>query len=287
MTCGSCDSSSPPARAAQYDAIAELYDGYPGNYLEDIVFFAEEATRAGSPVLEIGVGSGRLAFCLAAVGLDVVGIDSSVEMLRALERKRAQAGELRGRVDVLAGDMRRFSLRPRCFGSSTAEASPGFPLAIIAFRTFLYLLTKADQRRALRCVRRHLSPGGLLAMSFFVPPRELLARGRTEAAKMTRFPAPDGSGEVIATDWAEFLPARQRVISHITYEWRDGADRPIRQVAHDLVARYVFPEEVPPLLESCGLEVVEAYGGFDRRPLTETSREQIWLATPIAKKRGS
>ncbi|MDH4179824.1 MAG: hypothetical protein OEV33_04885, partial [Armatimonadota bacterium] len=71
MTCASCASSSGCERAAaQYDAIAELYDGYPGNYLEDILFFVEEAKRAGSPVLEVGVGTGRLALCLAAVGLD-------------------------------------------------------------------------------------------------------------------------------------------------------------------------------------------------------------------------
>ena len=277
MTYASYDSSSRPGEAAQYDLIASLYDGYPGNYLEDIVFFAEEATRTGSPVLEIGVGTGRLAFCLAAVGLEVVGIDTSVEMLRVLQRKRAQVGELPGHVHVFAADMRRFALRP--YGR--------FHLAIVAFRTFLYLLTRADQRRALRCIRRHLAPGGLLAMSFFVPPAELLAKGRTEPAEMTRFRAPDGRSEIVATDWAEFLPAKHRVISHITYEWRNAADRTIEQVTHDLVARYLFPEEVPPLLASCGFEIVAAYGGFDRRPLAPTSREQIWLARPIMKERGS
>jgi hypothetical protein len=44
--------------------------------------------------------------------------------------------------------------------------------------------------------------------------------------------------------------------------------------------RYVFPEEVPPLLEGCGYRVVAAYGGFDRRPLDGNSREQIWIAEP-------
>jgi SAM-dependent methyltransferase len=260
------------AHATQYDALAELYDGYPGNYLEDVLFFAEEAARAGSPVLEIGVGTGRLAFCLAAVGLDVVGLDSSRAMLRLLQRKRAQVGALPGRVRTIAADMRRFALRRR------------FPLIIVAFRTFLYLLTRADQRRALRCFRRHLAPGGLLAMSFFVPPKELLAKGRTEPAEVTRFASPDGRGEVIAIDWTEFRPARQRIISHIAYEWQDEAGRPQRSLARELTARYVFPEEVPPLLESCGLQVVACYGGFDRRTLTPTSREQIWLATPMTKR---
>jgi SAM-dependent methyltransferase len=274
MTCASCaNSSCGNGRRAQYDAIAELYDGYPGNYLEDILFFVEEAKRAGSPLLEVGVGTGRLALCLAAVGLDVVGIDSSPAMLRGLIRKRSTVGDLRGRVRAVAADMRKFALRRR------------FPMAIVAFRTFLYLLTRADQRRALRAIRRHLAPAGRLAMSFFMPPSELIERGGTEEQEMTRFAAPEGSGEVVAYDWTEFVPGRQRVISHITYEWRDAEGRPTRRLQRDLVARYLFAHEVPPLLESCGYRVVEAYGGFDRSALAEDSREQIWIAESREKER--
>ena len=271
MTCASCANSSGDA-AAQYGPIAELYDGYPGNYLEDILFFAEEATRAGGPVLEIGVGTGRLAFCLAAVGLDVVGIDSAPAMVRLLERKREAVGGTPGRVHALVADMRRFTLRQR------------FPLAIVAFRTFLYLLSRADQRRALRAIRRHLAPGGRLAMSFFVPPQDLLAMSRTEAHEMARFPAPNGDGDVVALDRAEIIPSKQRLVSHITYEWRDGLDETIRRLDHRMVMRYMYPDEVPPLLESCGYRVVEAYGGFDRAPLTVDSREQVWLAEPRARR---
>ena len=254
---------------SQYDPIAELYDGYPGNYLDDVLFFTEEAKQAGSPVLEVGVGTGRLAFCLAAVGLDVVGIDSSPAMLRVLACKHASLAPLPGRIHTAAADMRAFALRQR------------FPIAIIAFRTFLYLLTRRDQRRALRAVRRHLFPGGLLAMSFFVPPRELLQRGRTELREVTRFPAPDGTGEVVVSDWTEFITRRQHVISHISYEWCSGDGAPLRHLDHTLTARYLFPEEVPPLLESCGYRIVASYGGFDHRPLTDDSHEQIWLAEPI------
>lgn len=275
MTCGSCLSSSPGSEvAAQYEGIAELYDGYPGNYLEDIVFFTEEAEASGGAVLEIGVGTGRLALCLAAAGIEVVGIDSSPAMLRRLAGRRAEFPGLRGKVSVVAADMRAFALRRR------------FPLAIIAFRTFLYLLTRADQRAALRAIHRHLRPEGRLVMSFFVPPAELLARGRTERQEAARFAAPGSEGEVVAYDWTEFDRRRRRVISHITYEWRRGRGPGQRQLERTLVARYIFPEEVPPLLESCGYRVAASYGGFDRRPLTCESREQIWVAEPVGKKRG-
>jgi len=279
MICVSCANSSGCAAAqcggdtaAQYGPIAELYDGYPGNYLEDILFYAEEGTRSGGPVLEIGVGTGRLAFCLAALGLDVVGIDSAPPMVHLLEHKRETVGGTPGRVRAIVADMRRFDLAQR------------FPLAIVAFRTFLYLITRADQRKALRAIRRHLAPEGRLAMSFFVPPEDLLALGETDTHEMARFPAPDGEGEVVALDRTEIVPARQRLVSHITYEWRDGRDRTTRRFEHTMTMRYMYPEEVAPLLESCGYRVVASYGGFDRSPLTTGSAEQIWVAEPAARR---
>jgi hypothetical protein len=115
-------------------------------------------------------------------------------------------------------------------------------------------------------------------MAFFVPPAELLAQGRTEEREVTRFAAPGGEGEVVVRDWTEFVARGQRVISHITYEWQEAEGQVRRRLRHELVARYVFPEEVPPLLESCGFRVAAAYGDFDRGPLADDSREQIWIA---------
>ncbi len=265
MTCASSASSE----TAQYDPIAELYDGYPGNYLEDIPFFVEEAGRAGSPVLEIGVGTGRLALCLAAAGVEVVGIDSSPAMLRVLRRRLAQFPHLKPQVRAVAADMRRFALREK------------FRLALVPFRTFLYLLTREDQRRALRAIRAHLEPGGRVVLAFFVPRRELISRGRTEPAEMARFAGPDGA-TISAWDWTELL-ADQRVVSHITYRWLDEQGSVIRELEHALTARYVRPEEMPPLFEECGFRVAARYGDFGRGPLTADSREQIWVAERIEK----
>ena len=56
------------------------------------------------------------------------------------------------------------------------------------------------------------------------------------------------------------------------------ADRVRRTLNHELTARYLFPEEVPPLLERCGYEVTNVYGDFQRGPLEDDSTEQIWVA---------
>jgi hypothetical protein len=111
-------------------------------------------------------------------------------------------------------------------------------------------------------------------MSFFVPPQWLLDLGRTPEQVAAQFPSPDGRDQITARDWTELDPVRRLVISHLTYVWQHSK----QELKHDLTARYVFPEEMPPLLESCGYRVVASYGGFDRRPLAAESREQIWIA---------
>ena len=67
--------------ASPYDAIAELYDPWSVSVVEDVDFYLEEARRSGGPVLELGVGTGRIAVPIAADGIRVIGIDSSRAML--------------------------------------------------------------------------------------------------------------------------------------------------------------------------------------------------------------
>ena len=89
------------------------------------------------------------------------------------------------------------------------------------FRTFLYLVTAEDRERALLAIREHLAPGGKLILAFFVPPREIIALGRTPEVQGARFPAPEGEGDVVAWSWTEFHED-QRFVSHLRYEWRDA-----------------------------------------------------------------
>jgi ubiquinone/menaquinone biosynthesis C-methylase UbiE len=69
------------AFASEYDAIAELYDPWSRSVTEDIDFYVAEARKAGGPVVELGVGTGRIAVPVAAAGVPVIGVDSSAGML--------------------------------------------------------------------------------------------------------------------------------------------------------------------------------------------------------------
>src|SRR4051812_50153035 len=81
----------PEARVSAYDSIARLYDPWSRSVTEDVSFYVDEAVRAGSPVVELGVGTGRIAVPIAAAGVRVIGVDASAGMLEVC-REHAETG---------------------------------------------------------------------------------------------------------------------------------------------------------------------------------------------------
>ena len=94
-----------------YDAIAGLYDPWSSSVVEDISFYVDEALASGGPVVELGVGTGRIAIPTAMAGVDVIGVDSSAGML-AVCRQRADEAGLGGRLDLRLGDLRTPPVEP-------------------------------------------------------------------------------------------------------------------------------------------------------------------------------
>src|SRR6266487_2460372 len=90
---------------SSYDAIARLYDPWSRSVTEDVSFYVAEARRAEPPVVELGVGTGRIAVPIASEGIPVIGVDSSPGMLEVCRERAATAGvaEL---VELRLGDLR-------------------------------------------------------------------------------------------------------------------------------------------------------------------------------------
>ena len=86
-----------------YDNIARLYDPWSRSVVEDVSFYVDEAVRSGGPVLELGVGTARVAVPIAAAGIEVVGVDLSEGMLEVARERAALAGVS---LDLRHGDMR-------------------------------------------------------------------------------------------------------------------------------------------------------------------------------------
>jgi SAM-dependent methyltransferase len=137
-----------------YDKIAHLYDPWSLSVVEDIEFYVEEARRSGGPVVELAVGTGRIAIPIAASGIEVIGVDLSGGMLEVAREAAAEAGV---EVDLRHGDLR----EPPVEGT--------YPLVIIAFRSLLHMQSDDDRRAALRAVSKLLEPGGRFIFDVFAP----------------------------------------------------------------------------------------------------------------------
>lgn len=254
------------------DWSARIYDAHVGErgYASDLPLWLDMAKEAGSSVLELGVGTGRLALPLAEAGFDVTGLDSSAGMLAVAGRKRAAAPpEVQARLALVAGDMSRF------------ELGVTFGLITIPAAAFQALMTREDQRACLECCRQHLQPGGRLAMVVFNPRLDWLIHPGGVDLEPEEMTGPEGE-RVVFTCHTDYQLAEQTLSSHWLYRTTvaDGAviDRP-----YLVRLRYLFRYEIEWMLEGCGLAVEGVYG-LGRQPLTADSP---WMI-PIARKpRGS
>ncbi len=181
----------------------------------DVQHYVDLAGERGGPILELGVGDGRVAFALVDAGHDVTGVDRSPQMLSSLEARRA------GRALVVhEADMRRVRLQRR------------FSLVICPFNGFAHLHTDADREAFFETVRAHLEEGGVFGFDVTIPDPAHLAGGtsfvprlehpRTGAVcRMEETYAYDGDAEVltITTRLVERMSGREQTLTLALRQW--------------------------------------------------------------------
>ncbi|HUK45744.1 MAG TPA: class I SAM-dependent methyltransferase [Gaiellaceae bacterium] len=224
-----------------YDRIARLYDPWSASVVEDVAFYLERARRFGGPVVELGVGTGRIAVPIAADGIPVIGVDSSEGMLE-VARERAELSGVE--LDLRRGDLR----DPPVDGC--------YPLVIAPFRSLLHMETGADRVTALHAVHGLLEPGGHFVFDVFCPGPEDIAQ--THGRWLEREP-----GIFERADWNE----RTRTL--ILRVRGDG-------VESELSLAWISIPEWRDLLGGEGFVVEGHYGWFDDTPWSG-HEDSIWV----------
>ena len=238
-----------------YAFIADLYDHVtPYRDRPDIAFFVDAAEKAGSPILEVGCGTGRVLIPTARAGVEIVGLDLSSHMLEVCRgRLRDEPAAVREHVTLVQADMRRFDL------------GRTFTLATIPFRPFQHLLDVEDQLECLGSIRRHLVDGGRLIFDVFNPSLDALVNlpiGE-ETGTEPEFITPDGRRvircfTIVASD--RFAQINDiELVYYVTHP--DGRKE---RLVHAFRMRYLFRFEVEHLLVRAGFIVEQLYAGYDR-----------------------
>ncbi|MGE4096329.1 MAG: class I SAM-dependent methyltransferase, partial [Candidatus Binatia bacterium] len=231
--------------------------------------YVDEARHAGSEVLEIGCGTGRILLPIAQAGVPIVGLDRAPEMIAILRRKLAKCNpETQTRVTLLDGDMRDFSLGSR------------FNLITIPYRAFLHLLTPKAQRQALACIREHLTDHGRLIFNIFDPNHEIILSYLSSAGaglkRDSEFIHPETGNQVIVWFSGQYDPEIQTLNAYFLFEEVDATGKVIAKAYNPLTLRYIYRYEMRYLLELCGYKVEALYGDFSRGPF-RYGGEQIWV----------
>jgi SAM-dependent methyltransferase len=218
------------------EKIAEIYDElHPGVLVSDDAVATLAVLAEQGPVLELGVGTGRLAIPLAQGGLRVTGVDVSRAMLDRLAAK--PGGEL---VEPVLADFADLSLPDR------------YRLVVVAADTFFMLTTQEQQVRCFATVSKLLTGGGAFVIEAFVPDRARAAGGSVVVRKVT--------SEAVVLGASTHDPTRQRI---------DGAQILIDASGVRMAPatmRYAWPSELDLMARLAGLRLDARWGDWRRRP---------------------
>jgi SAM-dependent methyltransferase len=232
-----------------FDTYARFYDLDYGDRIEDLLMIEQFAARCGSPILELGCGTGRVLLPLASAGYQVTGVDLSPAMLAIARRKIAAAG-LTNHVTLVEQDMRYLELDRR------------FNMAFVAVNSFMHLPTSDDQLLALCSIRQHLNPGGLLLLDLFYPDlnRLLDAEGRLFLEKTMI--DPDTGHRLMKFHSRHVDLGRQVMELTFIVDEVDGEGQ-VRRTLFPFTMRYLFRAELELLLRHAGFKIEAIYGSYD------------------------
>jgi SAM-dependent methyltransferase len=226
------------------ERIADVYDDWfcGTRDAEGTVRFLDEvAGKRPARILELAVGTGRLALPLAALGHDVTGVDISAAML-----DRLRAADTEGRITVVEGDM-----------VSDLPSGP-FDLVFVAY-TSLFMLTDPERQAAcFEAVAGVLAAGAAFVVEAFVPYEPPREGSHVEVRSMT--------ADRVVLDVSVTDAASQTVMAQFV-ELAEG--EPVRLRPFRL--RWSRPDELDAWAGAAGLHLADRFAGVDRAPFTDDS----------------
>jgi SAM-dependent methyltransferase len=226
------------------DRIANTYDELYTEYDPASIELLCELAGNG-PVLELGIGTGRIALPLQKKGVIVHGIDASAAMIQKLRSK--PKGD---KIEVLNGSFAQFRLDKH------------FQLVYVVSNTFFCLLTQAEQVQCFRSVSEHLFPDGLFLIEAFVPDLSRFIDHQTVRAV-------NQSEDVVQLDVSQVDPVSQQVTSQHVLLSKAGPEM------YPVKLRYAWPSELDLMAQLAGLTLKHRWGSWSKEEFTKHSTKHI------------
>lgn len=252
---------------SEYDRFADIYSVWTDTAAStqaNLPFYVDAYAKADGPVVELGIGDGRIAVQAAIQGRAVIGVDLSSAMLDRCRHRAEQAGVL-DRLTLIRADFRNFELDA--------------PAALIAlpYHSLGHLLTLEDKRRAIAHVLSRLRPGGRFVFDDFLMTTEVIAYMRRVQLRAEYRTAGGADALLWVTSLVNEAAQSIRLVT-----WEDKLD------AHGLLEQrryrrlslsWLEPSQTRDLLTQAGFVIDACYGDFQGTPFSDaTAHEQVWVA---------
>jgi SAM-dependent methyltransferase len=229
--------------------IAERYDaGSPEMFAPEVLGPTVDllaGLAAGGPVLELAIGTGRVALPLHERGVAVYGIDLSPDMVAQLRAK--PGGE---DIEVAVGD----------FATATVGPTGTFALAYLVYNTIGNATTQDAQVATFQNAAAHLRGGGSFVIETGVPDVQRVVPGETDRVFHR---------DVDHVGVDEHDVVTQRLVSH--HYTRVGDHYELVSVPF----RYVWPSELDLMARIAGMRLRDRWAGWTRQPFTAESRSHV------------
>lgn len=252
---------------SEYDRFADIYQVWTdtaASTAANLAFYVDAYVNVPGPVVELGVGDGRIAVAAASQGRPVIGVDLSAAMLERCRRRAEDAG-VSDRVTLLNADFREFQL-----------AEPAGLIAL-PYHSLGHLLALDDKRRAIAQVFSQLRPGGRFIFDDFLMTPSLMDHMRRVQLR-AQYQLASGADALL---WVTSLvDEASQSIKVVTWEDELNGDGVlVRRRYRRLSLSWLEPAQARALLTGAGFVVESCLGDFAGTPFADaTAQEQIWVA---------
>lgn len=251
----------------EYDQFADIYSVWTDTAASaraNLAFYVEAYTATDGPVVELGVGDGRIAVQAAARGRQVTGVDLSTAMLDRCRRRAEEAG-VSDLLTLVQADFRHFHLDK--------------PAVLIAlpYHSLGHITAFEEKRAVVEHVFSQLQPGGRFLFDDFLmtPTAVNHMRGVQLRAKYH-----SASGADVRLWVTSIVDEAAQSIRVVTWEDERSGDEWLSDRHYRyLTLSWLSPSQARQLLTDAGFVVDACYGDFERTPFSEsTAQEQVWVA---------
>lgn len=248
-----------------YSQIAEFYDADTENKTDDLLWFSQLAEQYGTPILDVGCGTGRVVLHLAQEGYEVYGLDYNKPMLDKLENKLKGTPHLRDLVHVQYADIFKY------------QAPQPFKLILFSYNMLMHFSNEKLQLELLQHVRKMLAEDGLVVFDLANPAPVYAAPDDMHLTLERTFLHPETNHMVMLQSISLLNRSTQMLKMQWIYDeiMENGM---VKRTIAPHAMRFFFRSELNWLLKAAGLEMTAVFGDYDEGEYDDDCERMLVIA---------